>query len=219
MNAGGTGGRTPNNLTSAGVTNIFATNVLGHVVLVDALLERQLVASTVLYAGSEAARGIPKMGMQRPICPKLWWRNSDQLPMAANSAPRVIRCRPMAMPSWWRPCGWARWRASTHTSVCHHKPGGTAETAGIDHLPLVKRIIFKHVGGVLMPLFGMMNSVEAGAKRYLDGLLNPEFKTGHFYVGKAGYPTGPVVDQASIDATLSNTAAKDNANQALRQLA
>ncbi|SPJ28993.1 hypothetical protein TRM7615_02503 [Falsiruegeria mediterranea M17] len=70
-----------------------------------------------------------------------------------------------------------------------------------------------------MPLFGMMNSVEAGAKRYLDGLLNPEFKTGHFYVGKAGYPTGPVVDQASIDATLSNTAAKDNANQALRQLA
>ena len=38
LNAGGTGGRHPNSLTSDGVTNIFATNVLGHVALVDALL-------------------------------------------------------------------------------------------------------------------------------------------------------------------------------------
>ena len=40
LNAGGTGGRTPNELTNEGVTHIFASNVLGHVVLVDELLER-----------------------------------------------------------------------------------------------------------------------------------------------------------------------------------
>ena len=38
MNAGGSGGRTPLALTSAGVTNIFASNVLGHVALLEGLL-------------------------------------------------------------------------------------------------------------------------------------------------------------------------------------
>jgi NAD(P)-dependent dehydrogenase (short-subunit alcohol dehydrogenase family) len=66
LNAGGTGGRTPYALTTEGVTHVFATNVLGHVVLVNEMLERQLITSSVLYAGSEAARGIPKMGIPRP---------------------------------------------------------------------------------------------------------------------------------------------------------
>ena len=66
LNAGGTGGKTPHALTQVGVTHIFAANVLGHVVLVDELLERQLITSTVLYAGSEVARGIPKMGVAKP---------------------------------------------------------------------------------------------------------------------------------------------------------
>ena len=38
LNAGGTGGTSPIARTSDGVTNIFAVNVLGHVVLVDELL-------------------------------------------------------------------------------------------------------------------------------------------------------------------------------------
>ncbi|MBO9449849.1 SDR family NAD(P)-dependent oxidoreductase [Tropicibacter sp. R16_0] len=220
LNAGGTGGRTPNSLTGAGVTNIFATNVLGHVVLVDALLERQLVTSTVLYAGSEAARGIPKMGMQRP---DLSEGSVEEFRSIADGSKFGPEGDPM------QTYGYAKlvatlWmgamaRQHPHIRFVTMSPGGTAGTAGFDDLPLVKRIIFKHVGGVLMPLFGMMHSVEAGAKRYLDGLLNPEFKTGRFYASKAGYPTGPVVDQASIDATLSDTTTQDNANQALRQLA
>ena len=46
---------------------MFAVNVLGHAVLVDELLGRQLLTSVVLYAGSEAARGIPRMGITRPV--------------------------------------------------------------------------------------------------------------------------------------------------------
>ena len=98
-------------------------------------------------------------------------------------------------------------------------PGGTAGTAGFDDLPFMKRVFFKHVGGVLMPLFGMMHSVEIGAQRYLDGLFNPKFKSGGFYASRAGYPTGPVVDQADLDETLINTSAQDNAEQALRLFA
>lgn len=220
LNAGGTGGRTPNSLTSAGVTNIFATNVLGHVVLVDAFLERQLVTSTVLYAGSEAARGIPKMGMQRP---DLSAGTVEEFKSIADGSKFGPEGDPMQTYSYAKLVAtlWMGAMARQHPYIrfVTMSPGGTAGTAGFDDLPLVKRIIFKHVGGVLMPLFGMMHSVEAGAKRYLDGLLNPEFKTGHFYASKAGYPTGPVVDQASIDATLSDITTQDNANQALRQLA
>ncbi len=220
LNAGGTGGQHPNSLTSEGVTNIFATNVLGHVVLVDALLERQLVTSTILYAGSEAARGIPKMGMHRP---DLSDGTVDEFRSIADGSKFGPEGDPM------QTYGYAKltatlWmgamaRQHPHIRFVTMSPGGTAGTAGFDDLPLLKRIFFKHVGGVLMPLFGMMHSVETGAKRYLDGLLNPEFKTGHFYASQAGYPTGPVVDQASIDGTLSDITNQDNANQALRQFA
>ena len=81
-------------------------------------------------------------------------------------------------------------RQHPHIRFVTMSPGGTAGTAGFDDLPFIKRIVFKHIGGVLMPIFGMMHGVEAGAKRYLDGLLNPEFKTGHFYASQTGYPTG-----------------------------
>lgn len=220
LNAGGTGGQSPNRLTNDGVTNIFATNVLGHVVLVDALLERQLVTSTILYAGSEAARGIPKMGMHRP---DLSDGTVDEFKSIADGSKFGPEGDPM------QTYGYAKltatlWmgamaRQHLHIRFVTMSPGGTAGTAGFDDLPLMKRIVFKHVGGVLMPLFGMMHSVEAGAKRYLDGLLNPEFKTGHFYASQTGYPTGPVVDQASIDGALSDITTQDNANQALRQFA
>ncbi|KIC41975.1 short-chain dehydrogenase [Ruegeria sp. ANG-R] len=220
LNAGGTGGQNPNSLTSDGVTNIFATNVLGHVVLVDALLERQLVTSTILYAGSEAARGIPKMGMHRP---DLSDGTVDEFKSIADGSKFGPEGDPM------QTYGYAKltatlWmgamaRQHPHIRFVTMSPGGTAGTAGFDDLPLMKRIVFKHVGGVLMPLFGMMHSVEAGAKRYLDGLLNPEFKTGHFYASQIGYPTGPVVDQANIDGTLSDITTQDNAQQALRQFA
>ena len=39
MNAGGMGGKAPEKITADGVTQQFATNVLGHVVLVDELLK------------------------------------------------------------------------------------------------------------------------------------------------------------------------------------
>ncbi len=38
MNAGGSGGKTPLALTKDGVTEIFASNVLGHVILLDGLI-------------------------------------------------------------------------------------------------------------------------------------------------------------------------------------
>ena len=40
-----------------------------------------------------------------------------------------------------------------------------------------------------------------------------------FYASREGSPTGPVVDQAEIDQTLSNPVFQDNANQAVHRFA
>ena len=63
MNAGGTGGKNFADKTVYGATQQFAVNVLGHVVLLEALLKAKKLTKVALYAGSEAARGVPKMGV------------------------------------------------------------------------------------------------------------------------------------------------------------
>ena len=65
MNAGGTGGSAPLAATKDGVTELFASNVLGHVVLLEELIATGALTTAVLV-GSEAARGVPKLGMKRP---------------------------------------------------------------------------------------------------------------------------------------------------------
>ena len=66
LNAGGMGGKDPGKLTKEGVTAIFATNVLGHAVLIDELIKADKLTNVALYACSEAARGVKKMGMKQP---------------------------------------------------------------------------------------------------------------------------------------------------------
>ena len=69
LNAGGAGGNVPSELTPAGVTISMAANLLGHVLLVDELICAGKIsgeAATVIYAGSESARGIPEMGLKQP---------------------------------------------------------------------------------------------------------------------------------------------------------
>lgn len=56
MNAGVIGPRSME-LTGDGVTNVFATNVLGHVVLLEGLLAEGQLGEVAVLAGSEAARG------------------------------------------------------------------------------------------------------------------------------------------------------------------
>src|SRR6201993_4008236 len=54
MNAGGTGGPTPLALTADGVTHVFGSNVLGHVVLLENLIAPGALTNTAVLVGSEA---------------------------------------------------------------------------------------------------------------------------------------------------------------------
>ena len=65
MNAGVIGPQTLN-LTTDGVTNVFATNVLGHVVLLEGLLAEGRLGEVAVFVGSEAVRGVPKLRMKGP---------------------------------------------------------------------------------------------------------------------------------------------------------
>ena len=69
MNAGGMGGKNPLLRTKAGVTAIFAANVLGHVVLLEELIKAEKLRQTAIFVGSEAARGVPKLGIQKAGSP------------------------------------------------------------------------------------------------------------------------------------------------------
>lgn len=220
LNAGGTGGREPNKLTGDGVTNIFASNVLGHVVLVDELLDRQLVTSTILYAGSEAARGIPKMGVSRP---DVKTGSVEEFAAIANGSKFGPKADPLDVYGTIKLTA-AFWMASMarqhpHIRFVTMSPGGTTGTNGMDDLPFMKKLFFKYVGGTLMPIFGMMHSLDKGARRYVEGLLNAEFESGHFYASREGSPTGPVVDQVTIDLFLGDIRAQDNANLAIHRFA
>lgn len=218
LNAGGTGGTKPNALTGSGVTSIFAVNVLGHAVLVDELLERQLVTSTVLYAGSEAARGIPKMGIAPPVLETSskdeFAAIADGSKFGAGSDPLDVYANVKLTAALWMG---SMARQHPHIRFVTMSPGGTTGTNGMDDLPFLKKLFFKHVGGVLMPLLGMMHGVETGARRYVEGLTNPKYESGRFYASGTGSPTGPVVDQTTIAADLGNPAFQDNANLAVHQ--
>jgi NAD(P)-dependent dehydrogenase (short-subunit alcohol dehydrogenase family) len=220
LNAGGMGGRDPAALTKDGVTSIFAVNVLGHAVLVDELLDRQLLTSTVLYAGSEAARGIPKMGIAPPALHtssvEEFASIADGTKFGAKSDPLNLYANVKLTAVLWMG---SMARQHPHIRFVTMSPGGTTGTNGMDDLPFLKKLFFKHVGGVLMPLFGMMHGVETGARRYVDGLTNAKFESGRFYASNVGSPTGPVVDQTTIAADLDNIAFQDNAKQAVRQFA
>ncbi|MEM7417791.1 MAG: SDR family NAD(P)-dependent oxidoreductase [Gemmatimonadota bacterium] len=218
LNAGGMGGHDSFAQVPAGVTSIFAANVLGHAVLIDELLARDLAPSTVLYAGSEAARGIPRMGVPRP---ELQTMSVDEFVSIAEGSAFAPRTDPMVAYAHVKLFG-ALWMASlarSHPSIrfVTMSPGGTTGTNGMDDLPFLKRLMFKHVGGALMPLFGMMHGLDVGARRYVDALLDSRFESGHFYASTAGSPTGRVIDQAELWDLFSSPAAQDNAARALER--
>ena len=136
MNAGGMGGSEPGNQNKDGVTNMFATNVLGHVVLVDELLSANKLNNVALFTSSEAARGIPKMGMKRP---DLKFSSTNEFasivdgtfyeekfdPMQAYGAVKYIGTLWMASMA----------RKAPHIRFISMSPGSTSGTDIMDKLP------------------------------------------------------------------------------------
>ncbi len=217
MNAGGMGGTNPGAKTADGVIQMFAVNVLGHYVLLDELIQTNKLTQVAIYAGSEAARGIPMMGMKRPnlktssveefasiVDGSYFGKNIDV--MGAYGLVKYVAALWMSSVA----------RQNPNLRIVTVSPGGTTGTNVMDDLPQPLRFIFKAIGVRMMPLFGMMHALEVGSKRYVDVLHDASFKSGLFYASKSGM-AGALVDQGTIFSDLHNQTFQDNANKAIRR--
>ena len=219
LNAGGMGGKSPEKITSDGVTQQFSANVLGHVVLVDELIKSGKINNVVLYAGSEAARGVKKMGMERP---NLKTSSVDEITSVLDGSFFGEKMDPM------QSYGYVKYAAALWMSSEARKnpnirfitmsPGGTKGTEVMDDLSGFMKFMYKYIAmPVLMPLMGMAHSLETGAKRFVDGITNVALKSGVFYGSKANVLTGALIEQSNLFPDLKNESYQDNANEAMHR--
>ncbi len=220
MNAGGSGGKTPLAIDQTGVTDIFASNVLGHVALLDGLLKTRRLRHAAVYAGSEAARGVSKLGMKRP---ELKTGSVDELTAFCDGSYFAGR-RPNGTLAYGQvklvAALWMASMARRHPELrfITMSPGNTAGTDVARDLPAPARLLMRFVLlPVVMPLFGLVQPVEKGAARLVQALDEPSLRTGTFYASGADALTGPVVDQSTIFPALAQLSYQDNANTAVHR--
>ncbi len=219
MNAGGMGGKAPGQLTSDGVTQMFAANVLGHVALLEEMLKAGKLNQVAVFAGSEATRGVKKMGMKRPT---LDTGSVEELATVIDGSFFGGKLDPMQAYGYIKYVGtlWmsAMARKHPHLKFITMSPGNTSGTAVMDDLPFLMRGIFKKIMiPYIMPMMGIVHSVEKGAHRYVTAITDPQLKSGVFYGSRPNALTGPVMDQSTIFPQLNDQRIQDNAEAAIHQ--
>ena len=222
MNAGVIGDKKLMNLTADGVTTLFATNVLGHVVLLDALLMENRLGEVAVFVGSEAARGIPKSSlfgaMFKMPQPSFISTSADELATVMDGSyfdgrkfePNLAFGQVKYIGALWMAHMARQYPDRRFITV---SPGNTTGTQAPDGLGLPLRIAAKYV----MPHMGISHELDVGAKRLVDGVTDPTLSSGVFYASPAGKLKGPLVDQTDIFPDLANTSFQDHANEAIHR--
>jgi NAD(P)-dependent dehydrogenase (short-subunit alcohol dehydrogenase family) len=215
MNVGVIGDKKLMNLTADGVTTLFATNVLGHVVLLEGLLTENRLGEVAVFVGSEAARGIPKLRMKRPSFVST---SADELATVVDGSYFADKKFDRNLAFGQVKYIGALWiahlaRQHPHLRLITVSPGNTTGTQAPDGLALPLRIAAKYV----MPHLGIAHSLDVGSKRLVDGVTDPNLLSGTFYASAANTITGPLVDQADIFPDLANRSFQDHANEAIHR--
>ena len=192
MNAGGLGGQRFMEKTASGTTQMFASNLLGHVLLAEDLIKQSKLKGTALYAGSEAAVGAPKMGIKQPV---LQSGSVEEFIAIADGSRFSSNPSDMDVYALVKLTG-ALWMATLarlypHIRFITMSPGNTSGTQIMNDVAPVKKFIFTKIVLKLLPLFNLVHDAETGVRRYLDGLYNQSYKSGVFYGSKAKKLTGP----------------------------
>ena len=215
MNAGVIGGKTPMDLTADGVTTLFATNVLGHAVLLEGLPAEDRLGEVAVFAGSEAARGIPKLRMKRPSFVST---SADELATVIDGSyfagrkadPNLAFGQVKYIGALWMAYLARQYPDRRFITV---SPGNTTGTQAADGVALPLRIAAKYV----MPHLGISHKLDVGARRLVDGVTDPTLSSGVFYASAANTMTGPLVDQADIFPDLANPSFQDHGNEAIHR--
>ena len=214
MNAGVIGPHSME-LTADGATTVFATNVLGHVVLLEGLLAEGRLGEVAVFAGSEAVRGVPKLRMKGPSFVST---STDELASVIDGSYFDGRKADFNLAfgqAKYIGALWMAYLARRHPDrrFVTVSPGNTTGTQAASGLPLPMRMAAKYV----MPALGLAHHLDVGAKRLVDGVTDTTLSTGAFYASGANTLTGPLVDQAALLPDLANPSFQDHANEAIHR--
>lgn len=214
MNAGVIGPQSMG-LTADGVTTVFATNVLGHVVLLEGLLAEGRLGEVAVFAGSEAVRGVPKLRMKGPSFVST---SADELATVIDGSYFAGRKPDFNLAFGQAKYIGALWMAYLARRYPDRRfitvsPGNTTGTRAASQLPLPMRIAAKYV----MPTLGLAHKLDVGAKRLVDGVTDLTLSSGSFYASPANKLKGPLVNQADLLPDVANPTFQDNANEAIHR--
>src|SRR6201996_5155783 len=220
LNAGGVVGKTAAKLTPSGMNQLAATNILGHVILVEELIKRDKLRKAVLAISAEAVPGVKMLGV-KPVAMK----TSSVDEFAAVLDGSYFGNKFDAVQAY----GYVKYTATMWTLSMARKypdikfvvmsPGNTGGTNAPDNLPPAMKFMLKYLMmPIVFPLIGgMVHKLEVGAKRFVDGISDERYKSGIFYASKEGKLSGDVVDQSTFYTDLKNSTFQDNADKAIHR--
>ena len=220
LNAGGVVGKTAAKLTPSGMNELAATNILGHVILVEELIKHDKLKKAVLSVSAEAIPGVKALGM-KPVAMK----TSSVDEFAAVLDGSYFGDKFEAIQAY----GYVKYAVTMWTLSMARKypdlkfvvmsPGNTGGTNAPDSLPPAMKFMLKYLMmPIVFPLIGgMVHKLEVGAKRFVDGISDDRYKSGVFYASKEGKLSGDVVDQSTFYTDLKNITFQDNADKAIHR--
>jgi len=219
LNAGGMVGKTAGKITPSGMNELAATNILGHVIVVEELIKVGKIKKTVLLASSEAIPGVRALGM-KPVAMKT--SSVDEFAAVLDGSYFGDKFDPM------QAYGYVKYVATMWLFSMARKypelkfvamsPGNTAGTQAPDTIAQpMKFMVTCIMMPIVMPLMGVVHKLEVGAKRFVDGISDERYKSGIFYASKEGKLTGAVVDQGTFFVDLKNNSFQENADRAIHR--
>ncbi len=220
LNAGGMVGKTAAKITPSGMNELAATNILGHVVLVDELLKQDKLKKAVLFVSAEAVPGVKPLGM-KPVAMKT--STVDEFAAVLDGTYFGNKFDVTQAYGYVKYVGtmWALSMARKYPDIKFIvvSPGNTKGTNAPDSLPAPMRFMLKNfMMPIVFPLMGgMVHKIEVGVKRFVDGISDERYKSGVFYASKEGKLSGDMVDQSTFFTALKNTTFQDNADKAIHR--
>ena len=183
--------------------------------LADGTLE-----NVAVLTGSEAARGVPKLGIPRPT---LTSQSADEFASVIDGSFFGKR-KPNLMLAYGQVkyLG-ALWMAALARKHAERRfitmsPGNTAGTEALRDLPLPLRFLTQHVlMPYVAPALGIGHKLADGAKRLTTAVTADSLQSGVFYASAANTIIGPVEDQAEIIPDLRDPTIQDHANEAIHR--
>ncbi|MET3120883.1 NAD(P)-dependent dehydrogenase (short-subunit alcohol dehydrogenase family) [Oxalobacteraceae bacterium GrIS 2.11] len=193
LNAGGVVGKTAAKFTPSGMNELAATNILGHVILVEELIKRDKLTQTVLVVSAEAVPGVKMLGI-KPVA----MRTSSADEFAAVLDGSYFGNKFDALQAY----AYVKYAASMWALSMARKypklkfvvvsPGNTKGTQAPTNLPPPMQFMLKYLMmPVVFPLMGgMVHGLEVGAKRFVDAVSDEQYQSGVFYASKQGKLSG-----------------------------